>query len=43
MDCGYLGKEEAAAFISELFLVGRMLQTMINKARLFCYKTRSKR
>jgi four helix bundle protein len=38
MDRGYLTKEEAVAIINELLLIGRMVQTMINKAHLFCYK-----
>ena len=35
-DCGYLTKEEAGSLNSELAEVGRMLNSMIEKAASFC-------
>ena len=39
MDCGYLGFEEAEALTGQLAAVGRMLNSMMEKARLFCEET----
>jgi len=39
MDCGYLGSEEAEALTGQLAAVGRMLNSMMEKARLFCEET----
>lgn len=36
LDCGYLGREDRDEMVGELEQVGRMLQSMINKADLFC-------
>jgi four helix bundle protein len=39
VDCGYLHTEEAANLLEELAVIGRMLGSMIQKARLFCRET----
>ena len=39
MDCGYLSSEEAEPLIGQLAVVGRMVNSMMEKARLFCEET----
>jgi four helix bundle protein len=36
IDCGYLDSQEAADFLEDLGVIGRMLGSMMEKARLFC-------
>ncbi len=36
LDCGYLDPEQAEELREELMQIGRMLNAMIEKARLFC-------
>ena len=35
-DCGYITKEKSSIFIEQLTEIGRMLNSMINKANQFC-------
>lgn len=36
VDCGYLAEEHCSEFLSELTIIGCMLQSMIDKADKFC-------
>ncbi|UCC83526.1 MAG: four helix bundle protein [Gemmatimonadota bacterium] len=39
VDCRHLDREEAADRLEELAIIGRMLGSMMEKARLFCRET----
>jgi four helix bundle protein len=39
VDCGYLDTKEAADYLEDLGVIGRMLGSMMEKARLFCRET----